>query len=183
MHIYEMYIYLRLLLLGLNSLSSLSLSSYEGCFRPFITFVALPCTDSSSASLSCNKEPRTGPSTANVASPVLSRVGKEAAGAWEAVFDLGMAKDVFRALHGKSPAQQHLIWKSGQVLHPVLPLQQKSGSCSRIVEMVFRWSLVRKAMLTKGNQVEKLFTEQMPFETNHQANRVGTSWPDATCYL
>lgn len=38
-------------------------------------------------------------------------------------------------------------------------------------------------MLTKENQVEQMFTEQMPFETNQQANRVGTSWSDVTPYL
>lgn len=36
-------------------------------------------------------------STADVA----SLVGKEAAGAQEAVFELGMAKDLFRTLHGQ----------------------------------------------------------------------------------
>ena len=54
-----------------------------------------------SASLSCTGEPRAGPSTADVASTVLSRAGKEVAGAREAVFDLGMAKDVFRTLHSQ----------------------------------------------------------------------------------
>lgn len=30
--------------------------------------------------------------------------------------------------------------------------------------------------------MKQAFTEQMPFETNQQVNRVGTSWSDATSY-
>lgn len=51
--------------------------------------------------LPCTGEPRAGPSSAGVASQALNRVGREAAGAREAVFDLGMAKDVLRTLHGQ----------------------------------------------------------------------------------
>lgn len=79
--------------------------------------------------LSCTGEPRAEPSSAGVATQVLNRVGKEAAGARVAVFDLGMAKDVFRTLHGwwelcaaSDPEEWEVgsVWSSPALPHPVL---------------------------------------------------------------
>lgn len=77
--------------------------------------------------LSRTGELRSEPSSAVVAPQVLNRVGMEAAGAREAVFDLGMAKDVFRTLHGQQelcaacdPEEWEVLGPAPALPHPVL---------------------------------------------------------------
>lgn len=67
---------------------------------------------------------------------------------------------------------------------PALALPQPvPGGHVKIVETVLRRNPARGAVLTKGNQVEQVFMEQMPLEGAQCANRAGASCSDATFYL
>lgn len=69
-------------------------------------------------------------------------------------------------------------------LGPALALPQPvPGAHVKIVETVLRRNPARGAVLTKGNQVEQAFMEQMPLEGAQCANRAGASCSDATFYL